>query len=347
MAKMPERNSTTSGHQARQLSSYTTGRAELVDHQTKSQMQFIFNNSIFEQHGLVIAGVISLFAVAWAVATILQVLFFRASDALEHPFEIQRRNELREGSLLYRWLEPLIIDIEKWVRRRDGKTLTKIETSLVQSGETLPWRASEFCATKFVEGGVVAVSIFVFVSLVQSRDIALGAALLTLASYGFLAEQSLLKKAGLRAKILKQRLPYAVDLLALMIGAGAGFQESLETFVNEGKGHPLADEFETVLKQIELGRPRHEALAALKARVKDDDVAELVFAINKGDELGTPITVILSDQADQMRMKRSQWGEKAAAEAGVKVIFPGMFIVVACLLVVLAPFALPILDALK
>jgi hypothetical protein len=46
-------------------------------------------------------------------------------------------------------------------------------------------------------------------------------------------------------------------------------------------------------------------------------------------------------------MKRSQWGEKAAAEAGVKVVFPGMFIVVACLLVVLTPFALPILDALK
>ena len=72
--------------------------------------------------------------------------------------------------------------------------------------------------------------------------------------------------------------------------AGGGFQECLATAVAEnGKDHPLTDEFAEVLRQISLGRPRHEALQALDERLHDDDISEMVFAINKGEELGTPL----------------------------------------------------------
>ena len=67
----------------------------------------------------------------------------------------------------------------------------------------------------------------------------------------------------------------------------------------------------------------------------------MVFAINKGEELGTPLSAILRDQAEQMRLKRSQRGEKAAAEAQVNIVFPGMVVMIACLLVVIAPIVLP------
>jgi hypothetical protein len=42
-----------------------------------------------------------------------------------------------------------------------------------------------------------------------------------------------------------------------------------------------------------------------------------------------------------MRIKRSQWGEKAAAEAEVQIVFPGMLIMIACLIVIIAPILLP------
>lgn len=310
-------------------------------------MSFLFDNPTFANHGLMIATGLCLLAVAWAVSTILQLLFFRRPASNQHPFETQRRDALRAGSLLYNWLEPLIDEVERIAQKRRADNLQKLETSLIQACEPLPWRATDYFATKCVEGGLVAIAVFVFVSVIQTRDIAFLAALVTLGGYGFLAESSINQKAAKRAGIVKKRLPYAVDLIALMMQAGASFQESVATFVEESTGHPLADEFKLAMKEVELGRPQCEALDALSARVCDDDLAELVFAINKGEELGTPITAILRDQADQMRMKRSQWGEKAAAEAGVKVVFPGMFIVIACLLVVLTPFALPILDALK
>ena len=47
------------------------------------------------------------------------------------------------------------------------------------------------------------------------------------------------------------------------------------------------------------------------------------------------------DQAEQMRLKRSQRGEKAAAECEVKIIFPGMVLMIACLLVIITPIILP------
>ena len=198
-----------------------------------------------------------------------------------------------------------------------------------------------------VEGMAVGLAIAGFVVFAFSSEYAFYAAALTVAVYPVLAEHSVRQKARERAKAIKSRLPYAVDLMALTIQAGASFQQSLNTFVEESAGHPLGNEFRIVLEEIEMGRPRKSALTSLSERVKDDDIDDFVFAINQGEELGTPITAILQDQANQMQLKRTQWGEKAAAEAGVKVIFPGMLIVIACLLAVLTPFALPILEALK
>ena len=51
--------------------------------------------------------------------------------------------------------------------------------------------------------------------------------------------------------------------------AGGGFQECLATAVAEnGKDHPLTEEFAEVLRQISLGRPRNEALQALEERLQ-------------------------------------------------------------------------------
>ena len=67
---------------------------------------------------------------------------------------------------------------------------------------------------------------------------------------------------------IRNRLPFAVDLIALTMEAGGGFQECLATAVAEnGKDHPLTEEFAEVLRQISLGRPRNEALQSLDDRL--------------------------------------------------------------------------------
>jgi len=149
-----------------------------------------------------------------------------------------------------------------------------------------------------------------------------------------------------RLRKLKVRLPFAIDQISLMMEAGAGFEDSLRTVVADNRQHPLSVELSEIVRQMSLGRPRSQALAGFKDRLADDDVSEIVFAITKGEELGTPLSNILREQANQMRIKRSQWGEKAASEAEVQMVFPGMITMIACLLVIVAPILLPVIITL-
>ena len=92
-----------------------------------------------------------------------------------------------------------------------------------------------------------------------------------------------------------------------------------------------------MLRQISLGRPRNEALQALQDRLHDDDITKWCSQSTRAKSSARRSSAILRDQAEQMRLKRSQRGEKAAAEAQVNIVFPGMVVMIACLLVVIAP----------
>jgi tight adherence protein C len=162
--------------------------------------------------------------------------------------------------------------------------------------------------------------------------------------YPWLMLRNVSDMAARRRRAIKMRLPVTVDLITLMMEAGAGFAEAMRTAATEQAGHPIGDELAAVCRDISLGRSRSEALQDMANRLSDDDVSEFVFAVNKGEELGTPLTAIFRIQANQTRLKRSQWLEKASAEAQVNMVFPGMVIMIACLMIVAAPFILPVLG---
>jgi tight adherence protein C len=192
-----------------------------------------------------------------------------------------------------------------------------------------------------VEGGLagLAAGLLVMVtsgSLVAGVALGTGLGLLT----SFLKRSEVATRRRERLRTIRRRLPFAVDLLALLMEAGTSFQEALTAVVSEMEGTALGEELATVLRDIGLGRTRKDALDAFQDRLRDGEISEIVFAVNKAEELGTPLSQILKTQAQQLRLKRSQWVEKAAAEAQVKIVFPGMVTMVACLLIVLAPFVL-------
>jgi tight adherence protein C len=224
--------------------------------------------------------------------------------------------------------------------------LDQLAKDLVASREKLPWQASEFLAVKCIEAVVLGSGLFCVLWLAGWTTLAVVAGPGIVFGYAKLSPKAVHDRAARRINRLRLRLPFSVDLIALMMEAGGGFQECLQTAVEENGPHPLTDELSDVLQQVSLGRPRSEALRAMQGRLQDDDINELVFAINKGEELGTPLSAILRDQATQMRLKRSQRGEKAAAEAQVSIVFPGMVVMIACLLVVIAPIVLPAVLAL-
>lgn len=253
------------------------------------------------------------------------------------------RVRLRKESAIFRGFEPLIDEVnQSFVRQRAEAERNELIHRLEAAGVSSAWKPPElYFAASILEAFFCGIGSFVLGSLLF--DVEMGILCLPLGGYGYyeLIKKQVKDRAQQRLLKLKSRLPYAIDLMGFMMQAGAGFHEALATVVAENKDHILGEEFATILNEISMGRSRHLALEHLRDRLLDVDINELVFAINKGEEMGTPLSKLLQLQADQLRKKQSQWLEAAAARAQVTIVFPGMLIMLTCLAIVMAPFLLP------
>jgi tight adherence protein C len=258
-------------------------------------------------------------------------------------FEDRRRALLRQGNGTYRMSEPLV----NWLAVRAGGSAAQRERvgrQLQAAGERLPWRPEELIALRQAEGGLIGVALFIVFGLMGQLFAGLLIGVLAAFVYPPAALSDVGRRARRRLAKLKRRLPFAIDLMALMMEAGAGFREALESAVRESKDNPLAEELGRVLSDTERGVSRREALLAVQARLADKDISDLIFAIVKGEEMGTPLASTLRTAADQMRLLKSQTAEKEAGQAQVTILFPGLLVMLACILIIVAPF---LLQALK
>ena len=147
-----------------------------------------------------------------------------------------------------------------------------------------------------------------------------------------------------RDSILRD-LPDTLDLLAISVEAGVGFEGALG-IVCDNFDSPLADEFSRTLREMELGLPRREALHNLKRRTEVPELSNFVLTLTQADALGMPIGRVLKTQADEMRTRRQQWAREKAAKLPVKILFPlVLFIFPSIFIVVLGPAGAQIGEA--
>ncbi len=278
------------------------------------------------------------------IATLMISQIMLGKRKSHDTFEQSRREQLRLANGSYRKFEPLVDELTRFYPETHSTDQLGHHLCLVTGAA--PWKPAEFMSVKTIESVFVGLTIVGFISLLGMPLLGIGAGIATGLIYPTLARNAVINRAKSRLKTLKLRIPFAIDQISLMMEAGAGFEDSLRTVVSDHREHPLSVEFAEVVRQMALGRPRRQSLAGFRDRLSDPDVSEIVFAIIKGEELGTPLSSILREQATQMRLKRSQWGEKAASEAEVKMVFPGMITMVACLLVIVAPILLPVVNKL-
>ncbi|MFN7131827.1 MAG: type II secretion system F family protein [Myxococcales bacterium] len=122
--------------------------------------------------------------------------------------------------------------------------------------------------------------------------------------------------------LITRALPYNLDLLTLSVEAGLDFTGALNKVVEKGKGGPLRDEFQLVIKQLKMGKTREEALKSLIARVDLPALTSFVSALIQADRMGTSLGKVLRIQSTQLRIERTQRAEKLANQAPVKMLFP-------------------------
>ncbi len=121
---------------------------------------------------------------------------------------------------------------------------------------------------------------------------------------------------------ISRALPFNLDLLTLSVEAGLDFTGALAKVVEKGKGGPLREELQMVLKQLKMGKTREEALKDMIARVDLASLTQFVTALIQADKMGTSLGKILRIQSTQLRIDRTQRAEKLAGEAPVKMLFP-------------------------
>lgn len=164
---------------------------------------------------------------------------------------------------------------------------------------------------------------------------------------GFVVPDLLLRsRAQERQQAISRALPEALDLLALTVRAGLGFEQALAHITSEITG-PLATELDRVLKEQQLGRSRRQALEALQHRNDSEDLRALTSALLQADRLGTPIGDTLNVQARELRRRRRADARERAGKAPVKLLVPLIFgIFPAMFVVIIGPGALKIIEAL-
>ena len=144
-------------------------------------------------------------------------------------------------------------------------------------------------------------------------------------------------KANKRLREITKKLPYALDLISLAMGAGATFTEAVNTIVRDHDDAPLNVEWKALLAEIDLGTTRRDALQNMARRAPLTSVQSLVASVIQAEELGTPLATVLHDQARLLRMQRSVRAENRAAVASVRILVPCMLLVMAVILTVFGP----------
>lgn len=280
----------------------------------------------------------------FALALVLTGLPRRDRRAERLSFDEERRAKLTQGDLVYRIGGGLVDDLTALMPHfYPPEGLERLERALATSGQPLPWTASEFLAVKCVEGLAAGALVGAILMLAVPVSAGLVFALVVAMVYVYTSAESVVSRADARVRKLKSRFSHAVDLMAMILQAGGSTRDALESAARENRGHPLGEELAAVLRRVELGQTLPEALIAFRDRCRDPDVNDFVFSVVQGVELGSPLRQILASQAEQVRLKHSQWCEKRAAEAGVKTSFPNMLVMIGCIIVILGPLLLPVI----
>jgi tight adherence protein C len=266
-----------------------------------------------------------------------------ASDDLaqgdQWRYDVTRINELRRHDALYRLLYPLFPPLARLHRAIFAPALPEVQRELQAAGLPRFWLPEEYLA-RCTLIALLLTPVYVYLGVDFMGTPGAVFALVLSALTAWLLRRRLHNLARARLAAIKRRMPFVLDLLTLLMEAGATFLKALEEAVHEFRGQPVAAEFARVLADIHLGRTRAEAFLAMRDRLQDSDITSIIGSIIQGESLGTPLAQVFRMQADVLRIKRSQRAETVASEAGVNMLLPGILVMMAAVLVILGPFVL-------
>jgi len=145
---------------------------------------------------------------------------------------------------------------------------------------------------------------------------------------------------------LEVSLPNALDVVAISMEAGLGLDRALEQLVRH-QDDSLTLLVARALREIQLGRPRAQALEEMAESTGVDDFISLIRGILYAERTGVPIARTIAAHAAQMRVKRRLKVRTEAARASLKILVPTVGCVFPTLWLILLGPALIIVLAMN
>ncbi len=241
--------------------------------------------------------------------------------------------DVTEETMRVRFVNPLIERFAKLVLRINPKTTTDgVAYRLVSAGVSRKISPTTFLALK----GILPIAFGLLGLLLASSmsPMMTFAMVIGLAALGFIGPDYVVNsKIRSRQEAIRAQLPDALDLLAVSVEAGLGFDSAVTKLIDSLEG-PLIDEFNLTLSEIRVGEARPEALRKLSERAGVTELSAFTRSLIQADTLGISLGRILRVQASDSREKRQLMAEERAMKAPIKMlfptvlfIFPSMFIV--------------------
>jgi tight adherence protein C len=255
-------------------------------------------------------------------------------------------NSELDRSFADRVIEPLQQRALSVSRRLSGAdTAERIRRKLDLAGNPAGWTVDRVLSGKVI-GAVLGLVVGLVFSLMLGSPTMKIVVVLGATVVGFFAPNLYLyQRTHERSELLQRELPDAIDLLTISVESGLGFDAAVQQVARNTEG-PLAEEFSRVLREMQIGQGRADALRALGERTNVTDVRTFVGAMVQADSFGIPIAQVLRVQSAEIRVKRRQRAEEKAQQVPVKITIPLIFCILPTLFIaVMGPAVLSIMDS--
>jgi tight adherence protein C len=283
------------------------------------------------------------FAVLIGLATVMTWMAFaparparqveeRLSDYLDR--DIIEHSEMERPFVSRAILPPLQRFLRFLGRLLPISNLNTIQRQLVMAGSPGGLTALDYTGLRLLVALFFGIGAFVLASRYRPLTTSLLGALF-LAAMGYMIPWYWLRRRiRKRQHEIQRALPDALDMMTIGVEAGLAFETAMVR-VGDRWDNALTQEFRRAVAEMRVGSTRNEALRRMADRTGVDDLRTFVTVLIQSTQLGVSIADVLHSQADQMRVKRRQRAEELARQAGIKMVFPLVFLVFPAIFVVL------------
>ena len=213
----------------------------------------------------------------------------------------------------------------------------QMKVKFIAAGISDQFDADEFVALK-IASGLIGIFFLVFASINMGFSVGPAGILMSAIVGFYVPDFAVWDTKNRRQKAVLRELPNFMDLLTLSVEAGLDFMAAISRVVSFAKDGPLKEEFNQMMKELQLGVVRADALRNLADRVQLTELSSFATILIQADQMGASIGPVLRSQSDLLRRSRFQRAEREGAKAAQKLLIPLIFCILpAVFLVIMGP----------